>query len=140
MGKNGNTHPTRLFKKPEELYIVWEQFKENIKLQSEEWTKTHYVGRDGNKETEPLKVPYTFEGFLRFSRNKVGEVRQYFSNQDGLYEDFIPICRDIKDEIRENQIIGGLLMLYNPSITQRLNNLSDKQEVDKNTTITIKRE
>jgi hypothetical protein len=34
----------------------------------------------------------------------------------------------VKNEIRENQILGGLLGVYNPSITQRLNGLTDKTE------------
>ena len=35
---------------------------------------------------------------------------------------------NIKKEIRENQITGGMLGIYNPSITQRLNNLVEKVE------------
>ena len=38
-----------------------------------------------------------------------------------------------REEIREDQIIGGMLSFYNPSITQRLNGLVEKQE----TSITI---
>jgi len=73
-------------------------------------------------------VPLTFEGFKRFCRSNYGEIEQYFTNQDGYYDDFIGICRAIKEEIRENQIVGGLLGFYNPSITQRLNGLTDKSE------------
>jgi len=74
----------------------------------------------------------TFEGFKRFCRNNYGEVEQYFMNQDNCYVDFISICRAIKEEIRENQIIGGLLGFYNPSITQRLNGLVDKTDTTTN--------
>lgn len=121
-------HPTRLFNKREELQKAWEAYKEDIKEQSKEWLKVEYVGRDGDKKETPQKVPYTFEGFKRFCRDRYGCVEQYFTNQDGYYDEFIGVCRAIKEEIRENQIIGGLLFFWNSSITQRLNALVDKTE------------
>jgi hypothetical protein len=59
-----------------------------------------------------------------------GNVHQYFDNKDGYYADFVTICSHIRKEIRENQIIGGLLGFHNPSITQRLNGLTEKRELD----------
>ncbi len=118
-------HPTRTFKEPKELKKAFDEYKENLKTQSYEWLKVQYVGKDGDRVEEPQKVPYTFEGFKRFCRLNYGEVEQYFTNQDNYYNDFIGICRAIKEEIRENQIIGGLLGFHNPSITQRLNSLTD---------------
>lgn len=123
---NGNIHPKRIFKTPEDLLKAWVQYKEDVLLQSEEWKKFDYVGKDGQRVEDALKVPYTLEGFKRFCRERYGEVEQYFTNQDGYYINFIGICSHIKDEIRENQIIGGMLGFYNPSITQRLNGLTDK--------------
>jgi len=122
------THPTRIFKRPEDLLKAWELFKADLKVQAKEWVRVQYVGKDGDRVAEPTKVPYTLEGFKRFCRGKYGEVEQYFTNQDDYYKDFIGICHAIKEEIRENQIIGGLLGFHNPSITQRLNGLVDKSE------------
>lgn len=121
-------HPTRIFKSVEELQKAWKGYKENLNEQNKEWLNIQYVGRDGERRADPMKVPMTLEGFKRYCREHYGEVEQYFTNQDGYYEDFIGICRAIKEEIRENQIIGGMLGVYNPSITQRLNGLTDKQE------------
>jgi len=121
-------HPTRIFKKPEELKEAWLAYKEAIEIESKQWLKVQYVGKDGDRKTDAQKVPYTLEGFKRFCRENYGEVEQYFSNQDGYYEDFIGICRHVREEIRENQIVGGMLGFYNPSITQRLNGLVDKTE------------
>jgi hypothetical protein len=123
-------HPTRLFEKPEELVKVFENYKDNLKEQANEWVKVQYVGKDGDRVTEPQKVPYTFEGFKRYCRLHHGEIEQYFTNQGGYYTDFVSICRAIKEEIRENQIIGGLLGFHNPSITQRLNNLTDRTSTE----------
>ena len=131
MAKNGNVHPTRIFQNEEDLESVWEEFKKYLRdVEDKEWNKIQYVGKDGGRVADPQKVPYTFEGFKRYCRSikKIGNIEQYFTNQDGYYDDFIGICRAIKEEIRENQIIGGMLNFYNPSITQRLNGLVDKTE------------
>lgn len=128
MAKNGNIHPTRIFKSPNEVLTAWNEYKEDIEKQSDLWMKVQYVGRDGDRVTDGQKVPYTYEGFKRFCRENYGEVQQYFENKDFYYDDFVDICRAIKEEIRENQIVGGLLGFYNPSITQRLNGLTDKSE------------
>ena len=121
-------HPTRIFKTPEDLVKAWAAFKEDVKVQGEQWKRVQYVGKDGLKKEDPAKVPLTLEGFKRFCRNNYGEVQHYFDNKEGYYEDFGVICRAIREEIREDQIIGGLLSFYNPSITQRLNGLVEKQE------------
>ena len=122
-------HPTRIFKTPEELLKAFDEFKVDVEKQSGEWLKIQYVGKDGERMADGLKVPLTIEGFKRFFREKYGCVNHYFNNSDGLYDDFSTICAGIREQIRENQIIGGLLGLYNPSITQRLNGLTERSEV-----------
>ena len=122
-------HPTRLLKEPNDLKELWDRFKADVKLQSAEWVKVQYIS-NGERKEEAQKIPLTFEGFKRFAREEKGESEQYFTNQDGYYDDFIGICRAIKEEIRENQIIGGMLNFFNPSITQRLNSLVDRKQTD----------
>ena len=46
----------------------------------------------------------------------------------GYYDDFVAICSRIRLEIRQDQITGGLMGEYNPSITQRLNGLKEQTE------------
>ena len=121
-------HPTRIFKSADELQKAFNEYKESLKEEAKQWLKIQYVGKDGERVADPQKVPYTLEGFKRYCRQHYGDVTEYFLNRDGLYNDFTIICSHIKDEIRENQITGGLLGFYNPSITQRLNNLTDKVE------------
>ena len=129
MAKYGNIHPTRIFKAPDELKKAWSEYKVYVRdVQDKEWNRIQYVGKEGQRVSDSQKVPFTLEGFKRFCRENYGEVEQYFSNQDNYYEDFIGICRAIREEIREDQIIGGMLSFYNPSITQRLNGLVDKTE------------
>lgn len=129
MAKNGNIHPTRTFKNPEEMKKAWEGYKDRLKVEATKWPKIQYVGKDGNKVTDYPIVPYTLEGFKRFCREEnIGEVHHYFTNRGDLYSDFGNICRAIREEIREMQITGGMLGFYNPSITQRLNGLTEKTQ------------
>lgn len=127
MAKNGNIHPTRLFKKPEELKKAFEEYKKHLQAKSLEWPKVQYVGRNGERREDYPKLPLTMEGFSVYCHDTgIGNIKQYFHNKDGYYDDFVTICSRIKEEIRNDQIIGGLLGQYNASITQRLNGLVDK--------------
>lgn len=122
-------HPTRIFKSPDELELAWKAYKENLKQEALEWVKVQYVGKDGGRREDEYKLPYTLDGFEVFCYNNFGNVGQYFDNKGGYYDDFVAICSHIRKEIRSNQITGGLLGVYNPSITQRLNGLAEKSEV-----------
>lgn len=137
MPKNGNIHPTRIFKSPHELEVAWKLYKENIEVESEKWFKVQYVGKEGERKTDKYKVPYTFEGFSIFCYNNYGIIHQYFTNKGNIYDDFMDICSHIKEEIRHDQITGGMLGIYNPSITQRLNSLVEKVETKIDASIEI---
>ena len=122
-------HPTRIFKAPEELEKAFEEYKVFLESEAKKWLKVQYVGKEGDRKADGQKVPLTMEGFERYCYNNYGCVNQYFDNKDSLYVDFVTICSRIRREIREDQIIGGLLGFYNPSITQRLNNLKESTDV-----------
>lgn len=121
-------HPTRIFKSPEELEAAWKTYKLTLKEKSKDWPKIQYVGKDGNRVTDYPVVPLTMEGFKVYCYDNHGVIDHYFKNTDNYYNDFCLICSRIKEEIREQQITGGMLGFYNPSITQRLNNLTEKVE------------
>ncbi len=121
-------HPTRIFKTPDELEMAWRLYKEDLLIQAKDWQKVQYVGKDGQRMSDDLKLPYTMEGFEVFCYNNYGTVEQYLKNKGGYYDDFVPICSHIKKEIRHNQITGGMMGVFNPSITQRLNSLVEKSE------------
>ena len=113
---------------PEALLELFNRYKENLKEQGKEWQKIQYVGKDGFKAIDDMKVPMTMEGFRRFGYDNGVTVKNYFDNKEDVYKDYYTICSRIRDEIRENQILGGLLVVFNPSITQRLNGL--KESID----------
>jgi hypothetical protein len=126
-------HPTRIFKTPDDLLKVWNDYKDDLKYRNKEWEKIQYVGKEGEQRIDYPKLPYTFEGFKVYCwDNEIGTVEHYFTNKEGYYDEFGSICSRIKTEIRQDQITGGMLGFYNPSITQRLNNLKEQTDVTSN--------
>jgi hypothetical protein len=123
-------HPTRIFKTPDELKAAFEGYKAHLEEEANKWVKIQYVGKEGERKTDPYKLPMTFEGFKVYCFDIHGNIEQYFVNKDNLYNDFVSICLHIKEQIKADQITGGLLGIYNPSITQRLNGLVEKSQVE----------
>lgn len=89
-----------------------------------------FVGKDGDEVHRKKEKPLVLEGFELYVGYNGGpwDLSQYFANRDGRYEEFVPICSRIRAAIRHDQITGGMAGIYNPSITQRLNNLTEKTE------------
>jgi hypothetical protein len=120
-------HP-RNIETPEKMWELFVAYAAEIKTNPR--VKTEYVGKDGNRVETPLERPLTIEGFKNWCYDGIGTIEQYFTNQDGLYSEYIGICQRIKQNIRQDQIEGGMVGQYNPSITQRLNGLTEKIETD----------
>jgi alpha-acetolactate decarboxylase len=78
---------------------------------------------------EPLRIPLTNEGFEIFCYNNYSDVHHYMDNTDGRYSAYRTVCTHIKKEIRNDQITGGMVGQFNPSITQRLNALKEHTDV-----------
>jgi hypothetical protein len=71
------------------------------------------------------------EGFevYCFDNGIINDLSDYFGNKDGRYSSYADICLRVKKTIRNDQIEGGMAGIYNPSITQRLNGLTEKSEM-----------
>jgi len=111
---------------PEKLLELWNECKSEI--QSNPIRVQDYVGKDAEMVYRDKQRPFTYEAFKIFCRNKGLTVNHYFENSENAYTEYRDICSHIKDEIRLNQIEGGMVGIYNPSITQRLNGLTEKTE------------
>lgn len=113
---------------PDKLHQLFIEYKSKVK--SNPRLKHTFVGKDGNSAYEELEVPLTMEGFENyvFEQGLNSELSHYFSNKDERYTDFVATCTRIRQAIRQDQIEGGMVGQYNASITQRLNNLVDKQQ------------
>jgi hypothetical protein len=111
---------------PEQLQALFERYKADVKANPR--IKSVFGGKEFEERAEPLERPLTLEGFELFCYNEIGCVEDYFKNTDKRYNEFTPICTRIRKAIRQDQIEGGMVGQYNPSITQRLNGLTEKVE------------
>ena len=104
-----------------ELFLKYVQWCKDNPIQRED-----YVGGAGRQVTRSYERPITISGFRAFGHKEGVTINHYFANTDNSYEQYRTICSRIEDEIRDAQITNGLLGLYNASITQRLNNLTER--------------
>ena len=111
---------------PEVMAQLFEDYKNECKTNPRK--KHVFVGKDGTSDYELLERPLTIEGFRVYCYDKIGCVKQYFENPDKRYNEYITICSHIREVIRRDQIEGGMVGQYNPSITQRLNGLKESIE------------
>jgi len=126
----------KYIKTPEELYKMFEEFKTFTK--SNPRYKHQLCQRTGEMVKEPLEVPLTMEGFKVYCYNNFKvTIDHYLKNSEGAYEEYRLICTHIKEEIRQDQIQGGMVGQYNPSITQRLNGLVDKTQTEQDGKIEV---
>ena len=116
----------RNLESPEQLYQLFLKYKQDVKANPR--IKSVFGGKEFEERAEPLERPLTMEGFEVFCWDEVGQIEQYFKNIDKRYSEYIPICSRIRKEIRDDQITGGMVGQYNPSITQRLNGLKEQLE------------
>jgi len=117
---------TKLIETPEMLWQIFKEYRDYTK--SRPRTNHVFVGKDGNDARQELERPLTMEGFRVYCFENHSCVKHYFDNPDKRYDDYSTICSYIKDIVRQDQIEGGMVGQYNPSITQRLNGLVDKQQ------------
>ena len=131
MGKN------KYIESPEKM---WEYF-----LAYKKWAKENaitiedYVGKDAVRVLREKPRPLTIEDFENwcFEKEIINDLRNYFANSNDAYSNYSTICRTIRKVIRQDQIEGGMAGIYNPSITQRLNNLADTTNVNANVSTPI---
>ena len=123
----------RVFATPQELWDEFSEYCVNTKKQPilvKDW-----IGPKAVEVYREKEAPLTMEGFRLHLWDKgiADGGKEYFLNRTGTYQEFTTVCSRIKEAIRADQIKGGMAGIYNPSITQRLNGLVEKQE----TSITI---
>jgi hypothetical protein len=117
----------KLIETPEKLMQMFEEYKTYVANNPR--TKWVLSQKTAEMVPEPLRVPLTIEGFEVWAFKDYSDVHHYFDNTDGRYSDYRTVCTHIKKEIRRDQIEGGMVGQYNPSITQRLNALKEQTDV-----------
>lgn len=110
-----------------ELFLEYKDYVEKNPFKVPDW-----VGKDAFEVKRQYMKVLTMEGFECFvmDNTKVTypDLTEYFEGKNESYKDYFPICSRIKREIRRSQIEMGMAGLANPSITQRLNGLTEKTE------------
>ena len=121
---------TKYIETPERMWDLFMDYKDTVK--SNPILVQDYVGKDGDKVYRERERPLTLEGFENYVADLgiINDLGDYFSNKDGNYSNYSTICSRVRRVIRQDQIEGGMASIYNPSITQRLNGLVDKQETN----------
>lgn len=113
---------------PERMWELFVEYRDHAKRTPK--LVQDFVGKDGNEVHREKERPLTLEGFENhcFEKNEINDLSNYFANSRDAYSEFSTICSRIRAVIRQDQIEGGMAGIYNPSITQRLNGLTEKTE------------
>lgn len=113
--------------------LLWEYFlayKKEVK--SKPIMVQDYVGKDAEMVYREKEKPLTIDGFecWCYDNEIISDLSNYFANSDNKYSEYSTICSRIRKAVRTDQIEGGMAGIYNPSITQRLNNLVERSETN----------
>jgi len=119
----------KYIKTPEILWEMFEAYRDKTQSNPRLIDKAL---QSGKVVQEALRVPLTLEGFEVWGYEQGVTLEHYFRNTNNAYDEYCTICQRIKKSIRQDQIEGGMVGQYNPSITQRLNNLTEKTDVTTN--------
>ena len=120
---------------PEKLWELFEKYKQEVK--SNPTIVKDWVGKDAEPVYREKERPLTMVGFECFVMNNTKitypDLTDYFEGKIESYSNYLPISSRIRAEITNDQINGGMTMIYSQNLTARLNNLSDNT---KNTIVT----
>jgi len=113
---------------PEKMWEYFESYKKWVK--SNPIQVQDYVGKDAEMVYRTKERPLTIDGFecWCYDNEIISDLSQYFANTEQRYTEYQTICSRIRKAVRTDQIEGGMAGIYNPSITQRLNNLTERTE------------
>lgn len=111
--------------------LIWEHFEAyKAATKANPIIVKDWVGKDAVMVEREKERPLTLDGFENYliDKNIVKWLGDYLNNKDQRYSNFTQVIARIKRVVRQDQIEGGMAMIYNPSITQRLNGLVEKTE------------
>lgn len=115
---------------PERLWELFLAYKKEVK--SNPIIIKDWVGKDAEEVYREREKPLTMVGFecfvLDHTEITYPDLTHYFENKDNRYSEFVPISSRIKSEIKNDQVTGGMTMIYSQNLTARLNNLVEKTE------------
>ena len=116
---------------PEKLWELFVSYKQEVK--NNPVIVKDWVGKDANTVYREKEKPLTMVGFecyvCEHTKISYPDLSVYFEGKEDSYNSYFPISSRIKAEIQNDQVTGGMTMIYSQSITSRLNGLAEKSEV-----------
>ena len=118
----------RIIESPEQLLELFKRYVTHTK--NEPFNVVDWVGARAVEVIRQKEKPLTMEGLnvFCFELGYMVSMKDIFANSKDKFPNFSSICSHIREKIRLDQIAGGMSGIYNPSITQRLNNLTERTE------------
>jgi hypothetical protein len=110
---------------PEKLWDLFEQYKAWVKANP--FQVEDFVGGAGKRVIRHKERPLTVEGLNVFAYDNgiMTDLKDYFSNRDGRYEQYVPTIARIREAVRLDQVSGGMVGIYNANLTARLNGITE---------------
>jgi hypothetical protein len=110
---------------PQEIESFWEMYKQS--LPDEVVQVTHPKLGVTNLSVKP---PITWEGFnvWLYNNTNLASFNHYKKNIDGQYDEYLPICSRIADEIKGHNFIGAAVGRYKENIIARYLGMMDTQK------------
>lgn len=126
MGKN------KYIESPEEMWQLFLKYKQDVK--SKPIIIKDWVGKDADEVYREKEKPLTMVGFECFVCDNTDmsypDLTDYFEGKIESYKHYLPISSRIQAEIKNDQLNGGMTMIYSQNLTARLNGLVDKKETE----------
>ena len=105
---------------PEKMWEYFLAYKKEVK--SNPILVQDYVGKDAEMVYRQKERPLTDKGFYNFCRRNIGCVKQYFDNQDKLYDEYCnKVLRQVEwFVINNNNQISKYVRYKNWKATQHI--------------------
>lgn len=133
MGKN------KYIESPDKMWSLFVDYKAHVK--SNPTIVKDWVGKDADTVYREKERPLTMVGFECFVCDNTNisypDLTNYFDKNNESFKDYIPISSRILAEIKNDQMSGGMTMIYSQNLTARINGLVDKKETEIKGTLNI---
>ena len=118
-----------------QLFLSYVESRKSDPIKVEDW-----VGAAAKRVDRKREKPLTKNGFFLYVKQVKGcWVRHYFEKRSAVtYEPYREIIEMIEESIKDDQIVGAMCGIYNPTITARLNGLTEKVEESGSKEVSIK--
>jgi hypothetical protein len=115
---------TKTFNTPEDLYKVFEEYRDFVKTNPKLIQKLAYT----QVVSIEHELPLTLQGFEAF----VGaDLSRYLSATKGtIYEHYGIVARNIKTQVKADQLQGAIVGYFNANIVSRLTGMHAKVEAE----------